>query len=40
MLAATFLATFLIPMFYVVIADKLRRKKDAPAQAAAVSSGA
>jgi multidrug efflux pump len=31
MLAATFLATFLIPMFYVVIADKLRRKpKSAP----------
>jgi multidrug efflux pump len=27
MLAATFLATFLIPMFYVVVADKLRRKK-------------
>jgi multidrug efflux pump len=26
MLAATFLATFLIPMFYVVVADKLRRK--------------
>ena len=32
MLAATFLATFLIPMFYVVVADKLRRKpKSAPA---------
>jgi multidrug efflux pump len=31
MLAATFLATFLIPMFYVVVADKLRRKpKSAP----------
>ena len=30
-LAATFLATFLIPMFYVVVADKLRRKpKSAP----------
>ncbi len=26
MLAATFLATFMIPMFYVLIADKLRRK--------------
>jgi multidrug efflux pump len=26
MLAATFLATFMIPMFFVVIADKLRRK--------------
>jgi multidrug efflux pump len=32
MLAATFLATFMIPMFYVVVADKLRRKsKSAPA---------
>ena len=32
MLAATFLATFMIPMFFVVIADKLRRKpKPAPA---------
>jgi multidrug efflux pump len=31
MLAATFLATFMIPMFYVVVADKLRRKpKSAP----------
>jgi multidrug efflux pump len=26
MLAATFLATFMIPMFFVVISDKLRRK--------------
>ncbi|MDB5864106.1 MAG: multidrug efflux transporter permease [Betaproteobacteria bacterium] len=34
MLAATFLATFLIPMFYVVIADKLRMKKAAPVQPA------
>jgi multidrug efflux pump len=34
MLAATFLATFLIPMFYVVIVDKLRRKKAAPVQPA------
>ena len=36
MLAATFLATFLIPMFYVLIADKLRRKPSpvaVPAQA-------
>jgi multidrug efflux pump len=33
MLAATFLATFLIPMFYVVIADKLRRQKRVPAPA-------
>jgi multidrug efflux pump len=32
MLAATFLATFLIPMFYVLIAEKLRwRRKSAPA---------
>jgi hydrophobe/amphiphile efflux-1 (HAE1) family protein len=31
MLAATFIATFMIPMFYVVVADKLRRKpKSAP----------
>ena len=29
MLAATFLATFMIPMFYVLIADKLRRKREA-----------
>jgi multidrug efflux pump subunit AcrB len=35
MLAATFLATFMIPMFYVVVADKLRRKqKSAPPAAA------
>ena len=29
MLSATFLATFLIPMFFVVIAEKLRRRKKA-----------
>src|ERR1700674_3523315 len=29
MLAATFLATFMIPMFYVVVADKLKRAKAA-----------
>jgi multidrug efflux pump len=34
MLAATFLATFMIPMFFVVIADKLRRKPK-PASASA-----
>jgi multidrug efflux pump len=34
MVAATFLATFLIPMFYVLIADKLRRKKAPPAEPA------
>jgi len=35
MLAATFLATFMIPMFFVVITDKLARKpKPAPASAA------
>jgi multidrug efflux pump subunit AcrB len=43
MLAATFLATFLIPMFYVVVADKLRRKPKsapaAPAQPALESGG-
>jgi multidrug efflux pump len=39
MLAATFLATFLIPMFYVVIADKLRRKQALPAEPALASSG-
>jgi multidrug efflux pump len=33
MLAATFLATFMIPMFYVVIADKLSRQKRVPASA-------
>jgi hypothetical protein len=27
MLAATFIATFLIPMFYVVVADKLRVRR-------------
>jgi multidrug efflux pump len=37
MLAATFLATFLIPMFYVVIADKLRRQKRVPAPASPAS---
>jgi multidrug efflux pump len=38
MLAATFLATFMIPMFFVVIADKLRRKpKPASASAPAAS---
>jgi multidrug efflux pump len=34
MLAATFLATFLIPMFYVLVAEKLklrRKPKSAPA---------
>ena len=36
MLSATFLATFLIPMFFVVIAEKLRRRKRAaPAAPAA-----
>jgi multidrug efflux pump len=33
MLAATFLATFMIPMFYVVVADKLSRQKRVPAPA-------
>jgi hydrophobe/amphiphile efflux-1 (HAE1) family protein len=36
MLAATFLATFMIPMFFVVISDKLRRKPK-PALAPAAS---
>jgi hypothetical protein len=36
MLAATFLATFMIPMFFVVIADKLARKPK-PASAPAAS---
>jgi multidrug efflux pump len=31
MLAATFFATFLIPMFYVLIAEKLRRRAKRPA---------
>jgi multidrug efflux pump len=31
MLSATFLATFMIPMFYVVISDKLKRGQRAPA---------
>jgi multidrug efflux pump len=30
MLAATFIATFLIPMFYVVVADKLRVRRQEP----------
>lgn len=29
-MAATFFATFVIPMFYVLIAEKLRRKHEAP----------
>jgi multidrug efflux pump len=33
MLTATFLATFMIPMFYVVVADKLKRAKPAAAPA-------
>jgi multidrug efflux pump len=33
MLSATFLATFMIPMFYVVVADKLKRAKPAAAPA-------
>jgi multidrug efflux pump len=33
MLAATFLATFMIPMFYVVISNKLSRDKRSPAPA-------
>jgi multidrug efflux pump len=38
MLAATFLATFLVPMFFVVISNKLRRKpKPVPALAPAPS---
>src|SRR5712672_529747 len=42
MLAATFLATLMIPMFYVVISDKLQRAKPASSPAvaaAAVSAG-
>jgi multidrug efflux pump len=33
MLASTFIGPFLVPMFYVVIADKLRRTKASPADA-------
>ncbi|MES2104967.1 MAG: efflux RND transporter permease subunit [Pseudomonadota bacterium] len=33
MLTATFVATFMIPMFYVVVTDKLSRKKQAAASA-------
>jgi len=29
LLAATFLATFMIPMFFVLVTDKLRRKPKA-----------
>ncbi len=32
-LAATFVATFMIPMFYVVVANKLGRTKAAPVSA-------
>jgi hydrophobe/amphiphile efflux-1 (HAE1) family protein len=41
MLAATFLATFMIPMFYVLIADKLRRTRKvfAPSAQPALESG-
>lgn len=35
MLSATFLATFMIPMFYVVVIDKVRRKKPAAVPGAA-----
>jgi multidrug efflux pump len=38
MLAATFLATFFVPMFYVVIVDKLRRKKAPPAESVVLAS--
>jgi len=37
MLSATFLATFLIPMFFVVIAEKLRRRKGAASSAPTVT---
>jgi multidrug efflux pump len=39
MLTATFLGPLLVPMFYVVVADKLRRKKAAPAEPALTSAG-
>jgi multidrug efflux pump len=39
MLTATFLGPLLVPMFYVVVADKLRRKKAAPAESALTSAG-
>ena len=41
MLTATFLATFMIPMFYVVVADKLKRAQPAspPALPAVVAAG-
>jgi hydrophobe/amphiphile efflux-1 (HAE1) family protein len=35
MLTATFLAIFLIPMFYVVVSNRLSRKKSVPGEAAA-----
>jgi multidrug efflux pump len=39
MLASTFLATFFVPMFYVVVVDKLRRKKAPPAESELASPG-
>jgi len=35
MLAATFLATYLIPLFFVLIARPIKRRKGAPAPAVA-----
>jgi multidrug efflux pump len=37
MLASTFIGPFLVPMFYVAIVDKLRRKKAIPADSALAS---
>jgi len=40
MLTATFLAPFLIPMFYVVVAEKVAREKRAPEAASGPASPA
>ncbi|MCY1549542.1 Efflux pump membrane transporter BepE [compost metagenome] len=37
MLTATFVATFLIPMFYVVVSNKLGKKKPAEPPASAMA---
>jgi multidrug efflux pump len=37
MLTATFVATFLIPMFYVVVSNRLVRKKPAEPAASAMA---
>jgi hypothetical protein len=39
MLTATFLGPFLVPMFYLVVVDKLRRRRAQPAGATLSADG-